>query len=442
MAIVTGKAKVLATSSGTEALAFVFGENGVVKPSDTGKVMIDYLPQYMQDGTIVRALQEGIALEIERVKRSKDDLILQFFIDTATWGLKYWEELAGIPVQDDIPENYPQRRSIIKAALSGRRFESEFWFKKRIEDLLGTVIIKDLDPETHPYRVEIESTAQIVEEPPIQHATASIEPSAGNLDGQYTYRVTYVFATGETTYNQGQIVTNEIQLVEADATPTGGTFTLTYDDVMDPNGTPNPNTTDPIPYDASAADVQAALRALPNLASYNPPAVNVTGGGLDAGFYIEFVHDRRGQDETLIVADDSLLTGASINVTEDQQGGTTYEDSESNTVVPVNQQVLLQNVPVSDSGCIARRIYRKKNPSMDYFLVAEIPDNEQTYYYDDVSDADVALANVPLPFQNTAINALGIAARDFIAKTKPAHLHVELTNEMFRASINAAGDRV
>lgn len=441
MAIVTGKAKVLSTS-GVDAQGFVFGENGVLKPSLTGKEMIAYLPQYMQDGPIVRALQEGVALEIERVKRLKEDLILQFFIDTATWGLAYWEELAGIPVQEDIPENYPMRRALIKAALAGRFNESEFWFKKRIEDLLGTVIIKDLDPETHPYRVEIESTAQIVEEPPIQHVTASVDPDPGNLNGQYTYRVTYVFTTGETTYNQGQIVTNEIQLVKSNVPATGGTFTLTYDDMVAPNGPPNPNTTDPIPWNADAATVQAALRALPNLAGYNPPAVNVTSGGLDAGFLVEWVHDRRGQVENLLVADDSLLTGATINVTEDTQGGTTYEDSESNTVVPVNQQVLLQNVPVSDSSCIARRIYRKKNPSMDYFLVAEIPDNEQTYYYDDVSDADVALANVPLPFQNTAINALGIAARDFIGKTKPAHLHVELTSEMFRASINAAGDRV
>jgi hypothetical protein len=444
MAVLIGTGKLLVNGSVVEALPTLFGSNGVLKPSPTGQTMIDYLPQYMQDGPVVRTIQEGIGLELGRVKAAKDDLILQFYIDSATWGLAYWEEMAGLPIQEDIENLYPERRLRIKAALAGRYNESEYWFVYRIRELLGNVIVKDLDPETHPYRIEIEATAQIVEEPPTVHVTASVDPSPGTLDGQYTYRTTYVFATGETSFNQGQVTTNEIMQIDVAGAVTGGTYTLTFDNMLPPNGPPNPLTTEPLAWNATAQDVQNALNALASLAGYNPSAVVCSSGNLPgAPILIEFVHQRGGQPQVLITADSANLTGGgSYVVTQVQAGGTTYENSESNTVVPNNQQVLLQNLPVSPSGALGRRIYRKKNPSMDYFLVAEIPDNETTYYYDDVSDATVALNNVPLPFENTAANSLGVVARDLIAKTKPAHINVRLTSELFRASINSAGDRV
>jgi hypothetical protein len=60
--------------------------------------------------------------------------------------------------------------------------------------------------------------------------------------------------------------TSEVQTVTITGGPTGGTFTLTY----------SGQTTASIAYDASAADVQSALEALPNLA---PGDVTVTGTG-------------------------------------------------------------------------------------------------------------------------------------------------------------------
>jgi hypothetical protein len=58
---------------------------------------------------------------------------------------------------------------------------------------------------------------------------------------------------------------NEVQTVSITGTPTGGTFTLTFDG----------ETTAGIAYNANAATVQAALEALSNV---GPNAVTVTGG--------------------------------------------------------------------------------------------------------------------------------------------------------------------
>lgn len=61
-----------------------------------------------------------------------------------------------------------------------------------------------------------------------------------------------------------EVYTNEVQTITITGTPTGGTFTLTYDGA----------TTSAIAYNAAAATVQAALEALPNIG---------TGGVVGAG---------------------------------------------------------------------------------------------------------------------------------------------------------------
>ena len=94
--------------------------------------------------------------------------------------------------------------------------------------------------------------------------------------------VTFVGALAETdvaqmTGNGGSLTGtyNEIQLVTITGAPTGGTFTLTW----------SGQTTSALAYNASAAQVQAALRLLSNINGAN---VNVTGD--DGGPYtVEFV---------------------------------------------------------------------------------------------------------------------------------------------------------
>lgn len=433
----------LVTTTAVEAQPALYGANGILKPSPIGQEMINYLPEYMQNGPYIRVLQEALGLEVTRAIESRDDLLLQFFIDTATWGLKYWEDLAGIPVGEDIPDTYPMRRAVVKTSLASRRFEGEYWFVKRLEDLVGTVYVKDLEPEFYPYRIEIEAVAPIVEEPPTSNVTATLDPTAGNLDGQYTYRTTFVFPTGETTFGQGQLKVNEVQQIDLVGSVTGGTFTITYDDQYPPNIPPNPQTTADIPWDATPAQIKAALDDLANLSGYNPSVVNVMGGPLpSAPIMIEFVAERSGDPQVLMTIDSTNLTGGgSFSMSQIQAGDTTYGNSESNTIEANNEQIELTNLPISTSGAVGRRIYRKVNPDPVYHFVAEIPDNETNSYTDNIDDATVLAAAELSPY-NTALNALGVATIDLIRKTKPAHLHVELTSEFFRASINSAGDRV
>ncbi|MNH83620.1 hypothetical protein D3C87_451820 [compost metagenome] len=79
--------------------------------------MQDYLPKYYSDSRIVNHLLQRESAELIHYHEQVQDVLNQFFVDTATWGLAKWEEICGIPVQENKPAD--QRRSLIKSKLRG-----------------------------------------------------------------------------------------------------------------------------------------------------------------------------------------------------------------------------------------------------------------------------------------------------------------------------------
>lgn len=90
---------------------------------DIEQDMADYLPKYydlqgnegkpgITGNMIARETKELIDLN-QRIL----DVLKQFFLEYATWGLAYWETICGIPVDESKPDD--QRRSVIKSKLRG-----------------------------------------------------------------------------------------------------------------------------------------------------------------------------------------------------------------------------------------------------------------------------------------------------------------------------------
>lgn len=93
--------------------------------------------------------------------------------------------------------------------------------------------------------------------------------------------------------------TNEVQSIAISGSPTGGTFTLTYDG----------QTTGAIAYNASAAAVQAALEAISNIDSGD---VACSGGPLPGtAVTVTFQNKLGGKNVSLLTANSSGLTGGS-----------------------------------------------------------------------------------------------------------------------------------
>lgn len=91
--------------------------------------------------------------------------------------------------------------------------------------------------------------------------------------------------------------TDEVQTLTVTGTPTGGTFTLSYEG----------QTTAAIAYDATAAAVVAALEALSTIGGGN---ITGTGGPLPGtAVVLTFAGTLADKNVALITADDALLTG-------------------------------------------------------------------------------------------------------------------------------------
>ncbi|MGO0907730.1 putative phage tail protein [Clostridioides difficile] len=79
--------------------------------------LIDYLPSFANNEIDIQ-IQEALENELLTLIDEKDDLLEQFFIDTATWGLDDWENLLGIKINYKL--DFDTRRSNIKAKIRGR----------------------------------------------------------------------------------------------------------------------------------------------------------------------------------------------------------------------------------------------------------------------------------------------------------------------------------
>jgi hypothetical protein len=105
---------------------------------------------------------------------------------------------------------------------------------------------------------------------------------------------------------------NDVQTL-SQSSATGGTFTLTF-------GFGTVYTTAPIAYNASAAQVQSALQALPNIGAGN---VTCTGGALgSAGVVCTFAGALAGQPQPTLAVNQAGLTGsgAAVSVTHTTNG--------------------------------------------------------------------------------------------------------------------------
>lgn len=59
--------------------------------------MYDYIPNYYEDIREARAIIDSDANSIAEINVNIDDVLAQFSVDTATWGLEIWERFVGLP---------------------------------------------------------------------------------------------------------------------------------------------------------------------------------------------------------------------------------------------------------------------------------------------------------------------------------------------------------
>ncbi|WP_058229669.1 YmfQ family protein [Clostridium butyricum] len=77
-----------------------------------------YVPQDIYNGNIFNKIYKSQEYQLGVLYWQIDDLLKQCFIDTATWGLVYWEEEYGITT--NLNYSYEERREVVKAKKRGQ----------------------------------------------------------------------------------------------------------------------------------------------------------------------------------------------------------------------------------------------------------------------------------------------------------------------------------
>jgi len=97
--------------------------------------LIDYVPHYYNELLESREILSAEDAEIAKLNASIDDLLLQFNVSTATWGLREWERICGVETDDNKP--LEERRSVIKSKLRGYGVISVEHIKNVVESFYG-----------------------------------------------------------------------------------------------------------------------------------------------------------------------------------------------------------------------------------------------------------------------------------------------------------------
>ncbi|WP_319025649.1 putative phage tail protein [Paenibacillus polymyxa] len=85
--------------------------------TEIARTMRDYLPRYYEESLLAGNLINREADELARIDAAVYDVLDQFFIGTATWGLARWETMFGVPT--DTTKTYEQRREVLCGKLRG-----------------------------------------------------------------------------------------------------------------------------------------------------------------------------------------------------------------------------------------------------------------------------------------------------------------------------------
>ena len=78
--------------------------------------LINKLP-YFYENDITKSIQDSLDTEVNLINEDTEDLLNQFFVDSATYGLNNWESMLGISKNTF---DYQTRRENIKAKMRSR----------------------------------------------------------------------------------------------------------------------------------------------------------------------------------------------------------------------------------------------------------------------------------------------------------------------------------
>lgn len=144
--------------------------------SPAAKRMLSRVSPVYDRSYVGKWLFEVMGLELDEARKLVGELRLQAFPETATWGLKYWEQRYGIPPRPDLNDEARRQKVLarrnIKSPMSPARVEMI------ISAMTGKPVTTTENVAPYTFRVMIEDvTGGLMDGPEVYACLRRIKPS-------------------------------------------------------------------------------------------------------------------------------------------------------------------------------------------------------------------------------------------------------------------------
>lgn len=133
--------------------------------------LIELLPDFYKNSPEMCELQRVISNELGTISKAESDCISQLDINTATWGLDFWESVYGI--KKDVSKSNEYRRTAIIAKMRGAGTTTVSMIKNVASSFSGATVEVEEKPEKAMFDVKFTGTFGIP--PNMDDLTAAIE---------------------------------------------------------------------------------------------------------------------------------------------------------------------------------------------------------------------------------------------------------------------------
>lgn len=168
--------------------------------------MLAYVPKFIQTAQAYRAIIDAQGSEFDQLRTNIEDILKQFYVETATWGLDLWEQMLGLKSYAGKPLD--QRRSRIISKLRGMGTVTVSLIKNVAESYVyGTVEVTE-NPAAYSFTIKFVDSRGI---PPnlddVKAAIEEIKPAHLAVQYEFTYTTYGELKAWSLTYGDLKVLT-------------------------------------------------------------------------------------------------------------------------------------------------------------------------------------------------------------------------------------------
>lgn len=134
-----------------------------------------YLPRFLRKDKTFSGLLDTFSWEHEKQRLFLQELGRQFFVPTATWGIRDWERI--VDVVPDAGDTYEQRRNRVLLKLNGRQTSTVDFMRRLAKRYCTDDTVVSIDEHNSEYAFDVRLEGELLDKPGLKEAIETYKPA-------------------------------------------------------------------------------------------------------------------------------------------------------------------------------------------------------------------------------------------------------------------------